>query len=81
MSRYTALYDACVLYPAPLRDLLMQLALTDGFRARWTEAIHEEWIRAVLRVRPDLKAEDLHRTRDLMNANVRDCLISDYEPL
>jgi hypothetical protein len=23
------LYDACVLYPAPLRDLLMYLALTD----------------------------------------------------
>jgi predicted nucleic acid-binding protein len=81
MSRYTALYDACVLYPAPLRDLLMQLALTDGFRARWTEAIHEEWIRAVLRVRPDLQAKDLHRTRDLMNANVRDCLITEYEPL
>jgi hypothetical protein len=26
---YTALYDDCVLYPAPLRDLLMRLALTD----------------------------------------------------
>ena len=35
---FTALYDACVLYPAPLRDLLMHLALTDLFRARWTEA-------------------------------------------
>lgn len=23
---FAALYDACVLYPAPLRDLLMQLA-------------------------------------------------------
>lgn len=23
---FTALHDACVLYPAPLRDLLMQLA-------------------------------------------------------
>ena len=29
MSTFTALYDACVLYPAPLRDLLMQLAITD----------------------------------------------------
>ena len=33
MSTFTALYDACVLYPAPLRDLLMRLALTDLFRA------------------------------------------------
>jgi hypothetical protein len=33
-SNFTALYDACVLYPAPLRDLLMQLALTDLFRVK-----------------------------------------------
>ena len=39
------LYDACVLYPAPLRDLLMQLALTDLFRARWSDAIHDECTR------------------------------------
>ena len=29
MATFTVLYDACVLYPAPLRDLLMELALTD----------------------------------------------------
>ena len=34
MASFTALYDACVLYPAPLRDLLMHLAMTDLFRAR-----------------------------------------------
>jgi hypothetical protein len=38
---FTALYDACVLYPAPLRDLLMQLALSGRFRAKWTNAIHD----------------------------------------
>lgn len=81
MSRYTALYDACVLYPAPLRDLLMQLALSDLFRARWTHDIHEEWIRSVLEDRPDLKRGDLERTRELMDQNVRDCLITDYQPL
>ena len=42
---FTVLYDACVLFPAPLRDLLMRLALRDLFRARWTQRIHEEWIR------------------------------------
>ena len=45
MANFVALYDACVLYPAPLRDLLLRLALTDLFRARWTERIHEEWMR------------------------------------
>lgn len=52
MSRYTALLDANVLYPAPLRDLLLQLAVTDLFRARWTADIHREWIEALLRNEP-----------------------------
>jgi hypothetical protein len=81
VAAFTALYDACVLYPAPLRDLLMWLALTDLFRARWTNAIHEEWIRNVLKDRPDLTRSQLERTRDLMNANVRDCLVTGYEDL
>lgn len=50
-----------MLYPAPLRDLLMHLALTDLFRAKWTDAIHDEWIRNVLKYRPDLKLEQLQR--------------------
>ena len=40
MANFTVVYDASVLYPAPLRDFLMRLALTDLFRARWTEDIH-----------------------------------------
>jgi predicted nucleic acid-binding protein len=78
---FTALYDACVLYRAPIRDVLMHLALTDLFRARWTNAIHEEWIEAVLANRPDLTRARLERTRDLMNANARDALISNFEDL
>ena len=81
MAMLTVVYDACVLYPAPLRDLLMQLALADIFRARWTDRIHEEWIRSVLANRGDLKREQLERTRDLMNENIRDCLVKDYEGL
>ena len=37
VNRFTVVYDACVLYPAPLRDLLMRLALTDLYRARWSK--------------------------------------------
>jgi len=80
-SSFTVLYDASVLYPAPLRDLLMQLALTDLYRARWTEQIHEEWIRSLLRKRPDLTRTQLNYTRQLMNRHVRDCLIDNYEEL
>jgi len=28
LGHFTVVYDACVLFPAPLRDLLMQLAMT-----------------------------------------------------
>jgi predicted nucleic acid-binding protein len=78
---FSALYDACVLYPAPIRDVLMRLALTDLYRARWTNLIHEEWIRSLLARRPDLTRAQLERTRDLMNAHARDALITGFEEL
>lgn len=81
MASSIVLYDACVLYPAPLRDLLLHLALTDLFHAKWSNAIHEEWIRNVLVNRPDLTRKQLNRTRDLMNAHVRDCLVTGYEKI
>lgn len=77
-SSFTILYDACALYPAPLRDFLVRLAMTGTFRARWTERIHDEWIRAVLLKHPDRQAA-LMRTRELMNTAVPDCLIDEYE--
>lgn len=80
MTNFSVVYDACVLYPAPLRDFLMRLALTDLFRAKWTEAIHEEWIRNVLAKRPELQAQ-LGRTKDLMDSHVRDALVTGYEYL
>jgi hypothetical protein len=74
-SNFTVIYDACVLYPAPLRDLLMQLALTELFRARWTDRIHDEWTRNVLKNRPDLTVAQLNRTRSMMNAAIEDALV------
>ena len=78
-SSFVAVFDACVLYPAPIRDLLMRLSVTGLFRARWTDRIHDEWIRAVLRNRDDLQREQLDRTRQLMDAAVPDCLVTGYE--
>ena len=75
----TVIYDASVLYPAPLRDLLMHLAQSDVVRARWNSCIHDEWMRSVLSKRADLRAEQLERTRQLMDAHVRDCLVDGFE--
>lgn len=78
--RYTVVLDACVLYPAPLRDLLLSLASAGMFGARWTEMIQDEWQRNLLKNRPDLK-DQIPRTVELMNSAIEDCLIQGYERL
>lgn len=80
-SHYTVVYDACVLYPAPLRSLLMYLALSGLFRARWSADIHEEWIGNLLNRRRDLTREQLERVRTLMDRHVPGALVTGYEPL
>jgi PIN domain len=81
VSSFVALFDACVLYPASIRDLLLRLALSDLFRARWTDRIHDEWIGSVLKRRQDLSRAQLERTRDLMNRAIPDCLVTGYDSL
>jgi predicted nucleic acid-binding protein len=78
MGSFVAVYDACVLYPAQLRDLLPRVAHTDLFKARWSVQIQDEWINALLRTRPELKAR-LQRTRELIDQSVPDCLVQGYE--
>jgi predicted nucleic acid-binding protein len=80
-SPFTAVYDACVLYPAPLRDFLMWLGLSGRFRARWSAQIHDEWKRNLLINRPDLSAEQLDRTSDLMDRAIPGALVTGFEPL
>lgn len=81
ISTFTAFFDANVFYGARLRSLVLYTAQTKLFRARWSDMVHDEWVRNLLRNRPDLQPGDLARTRDLMNASVPDCLVSGYEPL
>ena len=80
-SPFTAVYDACVLYPAPLRDFLMWLALSGRFRARWSTQIHDEWKRNLLKNCPDLKAEQVDRTSVLMNQAIPDARVTGHEDL
>lgn len=77
----TVLYDACVLYPATLRDLLIELAYSKRFQARWSWQIHDEWVRNLLVHRPDLTRDSLERTIQNMNRAVPSCLVTDFEDL
>jgi predicted nucleic acid-binding protein len=78
---FVVIYDACVLYPAPLRDLLIRIAQKGVVRARWTDLILDECFRSILAQRPDLTPASLARTRELMVDAVADCMVSGYEPL
>jgi len=78
---FTVVYDANVLYPNTLRDLLIRIAQSGTVQAKWTNAILDEMLAALRRNRPDIPAGKLERLRDLMNKAVRDCLVTGYEPL
>ena len=73
-------YDACVLYPAPVRDLLMELAISGLVQAKWTERIHQEWMSSLLKDRPEIE-ERIQQTRRLMDIAIPDALVTHYESL
>lgn len=75
----TALLDANVLYPADLRDLLLELAFHRLYRARWTNRIQEEWINALQRNQPHLSRQALKRTADVMTQAIPDAVIKNYQ--
>jgi len=79
---FIAVYDADVLYPNTLRDLLIRIAqLPHLVQAKWTEKILDEVTDNLRKNMPDITVEKTDRLRQLMNTAVRDCLVSGYEPL
>ena len=78
---FIVVYDACVLFPAPLRDFLLRLAQEGLVQAKWSAHILDECFDSIRRQRPDLSPERLLRTRNLMEQAARDCLVSGYEKL
>jgi predicted nucleic acid-binding protein len=79
---FIVVYDANVLYPNTLRDLLIRIAQQPHLvRAKWTVQILDEMLGALRRNRPDIDQEKAGRLRERMNAAVRDCLVEGYEPL
>jgi hypothetical protein len=76
-----AVYDACVLYPSPLRDFLIRVAIEDLVVARWSARILDEVFRNIAVNRPDLDTARLARTRDRMCAAVLDCVVEGSEDI
>lgn len=78
---FIAIYDACVLYPAPVRDLLLEIAGAGLVSAKWTKDIESEWIRNLHANRSDIPIEILQETADQMVEFLPDCLVKNYETL
>lgn len=77
-SRYTVILDANVLYPNLLRDILLSLATTGLYHARWTARINEEWTRNLVNNKPDI-ASKIGLLLEQVNQAVPDCLVEHYE--
>ena len=79
--QFKVMLDANVIYPAPIRDLLLNIADLNLIAPKWTELIQEEWIRNLLKNRPDLSNSNLKRTVKMMNKAFPDAQVYDFEEL
>lgn len=77
----TAFLDANVLYPALLRNIHLRLASHGLFQPKWSNQVHDEWMSALRRDRPDLTFARIESTRHLMDAHFPDACVDGYEHL
>ena len=75
-GRYTAILDACVLFPRLHRDILLSLADADLYTARWSAEIEKEWTKNYKKKYPDAEIDYL---LNCMRQAVPDALIVEYE--
>jgi len=73
------IYDACVLYPFHLRNIVVQIAVDRLVDARWTDEIHDEWIRNLVARVPGIPIERLQITRKLMDDALPDATVAGYQ--
>lgn len=80
-AEFTAFFDSSAFYPLRLRDLLLRLASTDLFRARWSADVLIDWVDAYVAVHPQTSRKELEQECVLMNASARDSLVDDHQSL
>lgn len=80
MSSFIVVPDACVLYPAALRDTLLRAALADLYRLAWTEEILEEARRNLVE-NDEMTEEKARRLLAAMRRAFPDSGVTGYERL
>lgn len=81
LTKRVVVLDACILYSAPIRDFLLNLADIGLYSPKWTNEIQQEWKKNLLQNRPDLTAAQLGRTIDAMNSAFPESNVKYYEGL
>jgi hypothetical protein len=76
-----AVLDACVLFVAVPRDVLLELGAAGLYWPKWTEQIHAEWMTGLSRARPDISPAKIDALRRAIDASAQDCLVDGYQPL
>lgn len=71
--------DANVLYSAPVRDILLNLAEQALFYPKWSKRIEEEWIENLLKNRSDLTRKKLEGTINAMNSAFPEANVEEYQ--
>ena len=74
-----AVFDACILYPFHLRNIIVQAAVDRLVEGRWTDMIHDEQIRNLAASAPAIPVERLQNTRRLMNEALPTAMVNGYE--
>ncbi len=76
-----AVFDACILYPFHLRNIVVQVAVDLLVEARWSDQIHDEWIRNLAADAPAIPLDRLQATCRLMNDALPGATVAGYEHL
>lgn len=81
MARFSALLDACVLFPIALADTLLRLAESDLYRPLWSKRILDEMVSAIEEIHPGLADGPAHGRADTMDRAFDDACVAGWEPL
>ncbi len=80
MSSFVVVLDACVLFPAPLRDTLLRAASAGLYRMQWTNDILEE-VRRNLVSNLNIAEEKAQPLIDTMRKYFPEALVTQHTPL
>ncbi len=77
--RFTGVLDTNVIYPLPIRDLLLWFAHFDLYTPKWSKHIFEEWVSVM--ERKNISAVEIKKRIDNVNEAFPDAMVENYESL